>query len=180
MSNYEARRSWDNLTHDEGDSSKSSGQLIEEIGGTMVRRHIQRPPGTVRAHGRNLLQAPDRVLHLVLAGCILLFLAVPLLLYEASTGISLVRSQESPQVVSTWEQFDVQQQCIRDAITRAVPRNANVFVSPNQSQYDAGRLVELSTPWVKLVNDRDRATYSLKLVKGSECNGESIAVNVVR
>lgn len=146
----------------------------------MVRRHIQRHPGSIRAHWRQLLQAPDRVLYLVLAGCVLLLLAVPLLLYEATTGISLVRSQESTKVVSTWVQFDFQQQCIRDAIVRDVPRNASVFVNPNESEYNAGRLVELSTPWAKLVDNRNRATYSLKIVAGGQCSGESLAVKVIR
>jgi hypothetical protein len=107
-------------------------------------------------------------------------MATLLLLYEAESGVTLMASQEHSSVVSTWANFDVQQQCIRDAITSAVPRNANVFIAHNQSGFYAGQLVELSTPWATPVASRDRATYSLAIVGGIQCNGESLTVETIQ
>jgi hypothetical protein len=122
----------------------------------------------------------NQVLARVLAGCVALLVATLFLLYEATSGVTLMASQEHSSVVSTWANFDAQQQCIRDAITRAVPQNANVFIAPNQSGFSAGQLVELSTPWARPVANRERATYSLAIVQGTQCSGESLAVEAMR
>jgi hypothetical protein len=106
--------------------------------------------------------------------------ATLLLLYEAGSGVTLMASQEHSSVVSTWANFDAQQQCIRDAITRAVPHNANVFIAPKQSGFSAGQLVELSTPWARPVASREQAAYSLAIVRGTQCSGESLAVETIR
>ena len=71
----------------------------------------------------------NQVIARVLAGCVLFFVATLLLLYEAESGVTLMASQEHSSVVSTWANFDVQQQCIRDAITRAVPHDATVYIA---------------------------------------------------
>ena len=138
---------------------------------------IQCLPSSVRTYE---LMVSNQVLARVLAGCVLLFAATLLLLYEAASGVTLMASQEHSSVVSTWANFDSQQQCIRDAITRAVPQNASVFIAPNESGFYAGQLVELSTPWARPVVRRERATYSLAIVRGTQCNGESLAVEAIR
>jgi hypothetical protein len=116
----------------------------------------------------------------VLAGCVLLLAASLLFLYEAASGVSLMASQEHSSVVSTWAQFDEQQQCIRDAITRAVPEHSSVVIGSNQSGFYAGQLVELSTPWARPVGSGKGATYSLSIVRGTQCDGESLAVETIR
>ena len=42
-----------------------------------------------------------------------------------------------------------------------------------------GQLVELSTPWATPVASRNRASYSLAIVRGTQCNGESLAVETI-
>ena len=44
----------------------------------------------------------NQVLDRVLAGCVLLFIATPLLLYEAESGVTMMASQERSSVVPTW------------------------------------------------------------------------------
>jgi hypothetical protein len=147
--------------------SASESQLLEYVNGTTSIRTYE-------------LMISNQVLDRVAAGCVLLFIATGLLLYEAETGVTLMAGQERSSVVSTWNNFDVQQQCIRDAIIRAVPQNVNVFISHNQSGFYAGQLVELSTPWATPVASRNRASYSLAIVRGTQCNGESLAVETIR
>ena len=141
------------------------------------RQHIQCPSSNVRT---DELMVTNQVIARVLAGCVLFLIATLLLLYEAESGVTLMASQEHSSVVSTWANFDVQQQCIRDAITRAVPHDANVHIAQNQSGFYAGQLVELSTPWARPVASRERANYSLAIVRGTQCNGESLAVDPIR
>jgi hypothetical protein len=147
--------------------SASGSQVLEYVHGT----------SSIRTHE---LMVSNQVLDRVLAGCVLLFIATPLLLYEAESGVTMMASQERSSVLSTWANFDEQQQCIRGAITRAVPQNVKVFISQNQSGFYAGQLVELSTPWATPVASRNRASYSLAIVRGTQCNGESLAVETIR
>ena len=140
--------------------------MLEYVNGT----------SSIRTHE---LMVSNQVLDRVLAGCVLLFIATPLLLYEAESGVTMMASQERSSVLSTWANFDEQQQCIRGAITRAVPQNVKVFISQNQSGFYAGQLVAerlRATP----VASRNRASYSLAIVRGTQCNGESLAVETIR
>ena len=157
-------------------------------------REVRQLPGISRGHygaantpnvsrpasGHRSLMVSNQVIARVLAGCVLFFAATLLLLYEAASGVTLMASQEHSSVVSTWANFDAQQQCIRDAITRAVPQNATVFIATDQSGFYAGQLIELSTPWARPVASRERATYSLAIVRGTQCSGESLAVETIR
>ena len=122
----------------------------------------------------------DRTLAQVLAGGVLVLIATLLLLYEAQSGVSLMADQERSSSVSTWSTFDRQQQCVRSEIAHKVPEGATVFISGNQSGFNAGQLTELSTPWANPVENRDRADYSLNLVSGSQCEGESVVVVSLR
>jgi hypothetical protein len=145
----------------------------------MARHRFQSWSTGARRYERQLQTVPNKVLSRALAGCVLLCLAIPILLYEANNGVSLMVNQEKSPVISTWSQFDGQQQCIRNAIAREVPRDAHVFINRNQSQFLSGQLLELSTPWAKPVVDRNRATYSLTIVGGTQCSGESLVVRAV-
>jgi len=145
----------------------------------MGRLGGRRLSASLRAHKRQLLTVSNRVLYGVLAGCVLLVIAIPTLLYEANSGVTLMTSQERSSVVSAWAKFDAQQECIRQSITRGVPKNATVFVSPDQNEFLQGQLLELSTPWARPVTSRDQATYSLAIINGTRCDGESLEVTPI-
>lgn len=139
-------------------------------------RQGSRLAASFRAHERQILTVPNRVLFGVLAGLVLLVIAVPTLLYEASSGVTLMTNQERSSVVSTWAKFDAQQECIRQSIARSVPKDATVIVSQQQSGFLQGQLLELSTPWARPVARSDQAAYSLAIVDGTQCDGESLEV----
>ncbi len=147
--------------------------------GTMGRQGGRRLSASLRAHERQLLTVPNRVLYGVIAGCVLLVIAIPTLLYEANSGVTLMTNQETSSVVSTWAKFDAQQECIRRAITRSVPKDATIIVSRDQDEFLQGQLLELSTPWARPVSRRDQATYSLAIVGGTRCGGESLKVTPI-
>ena len=73
-----------------------------------------------------------------------------------------------------------QQQCLRDAITRAVPRGTRVLISQDQNTFLRLELAELSIPWVTPVDNMSQAAYEVVIVPGSECGGESLSAKAVR
>jgi hypothetical protein len=116
----------------------------------------------------------------IVAGCIMVVLAALILLHTTASGMSSIADQEKSSVVSKWRSFDTQQQCLRDAITRAVPRGSAVMISNDQSTFLRLELVELSIPWLTPVATQSEAAYTMRIVPGSQCGGESLSTETVR
>jgi len=116
----------------------------------------------------------------VLAGCVLVLVASVMLVHEAVSGVKSIANQQTASVVSRWAKFDAQQQCLRDAITRGVPRGSHFYISQGQQSFIAGQLAELSIPWATPVASRAQASYTLAIVPGSQCEGMSLTVQAIR
>jgi hypothetical protein len=116
----------------------------------------------------------------VFAGCVIVVLAVGLLLHVTASGMKSIADQEKSSIVSKWTAFDTQQECLRDAITRAVPRGTRVLISQDQNTFLRLELAELSIPWVTPVDNMSQAAYEVVIVPGSECGGESLSAKAVR
>ena len=108
------------------------------------------------------------------AGSVLVLLAVLMLLRVTVSGMSSIAEQQRAPVISKWEHFDAQQQCLRDAIMHAVPQGARVGIIPNESEFLVLELAELTTPWATPVPNGDKADYTLKIESGTECGDESL------
>jgi hypothetical protein len=102
------------------------------------------------------------------------------LFYFASTAVSLIASQQNSSALSTWSKFDAQQQCLRTAITREVPQGTRFYIPSDQGEWHTGELAELSIPWATPVVSRAQATYTLAIVPGSQCEGESLQVETTQ
>jgi hypothetical protein len=136
---------------------------------------LESEPAPVRAASSRVRSRRLRLL----AGCLLVVVAALILVHEAESGVRLIANQENTSVVSTWKTFDVQQQCLRDAITHRIPRGSRVHISSDQSAFQAGQLAELSIPWATPVVGGDHAAYRLAIVRGAQCDGEALDVQSI-
>ena len=90
--------------------------------------------------------------------------------HHAYSETTQIRNSAS---VSSWITFASQEQCILHSIRADLPEGATVYVH-DASAYDAALLEELSTPWVQLENKRGDAQWSVTLVNGSKCSGDTV------
>ncbi len=116
----------------------------------------------------------------VIAGLVLIAVAVVTLLFVAVPGVRITLNEQSPAVISNWTAFNAQQQCLREAITHAVPKGATVSISQLQNTFSGQELGELVIPWASPVENPSQAAYSLQIVNGNECGGSSLSVHALR
>lgn len=62
--------------------------------------------------------------------------------------------------------------CLERAVHRRVDRHDRVYVTPDV-QYGQ-RLVEMATPWARVVPDQARSTVVLRVAAGDECAGARV------
>jgi hypothetical protein len=139
--------------------------------------NVDAPVGTLRELMELRASSPS---WRVFAGCVIVVLAVGMLLHVTASGMTSIADQEKSSIVSKWTAFDTQQQCLRDAMTRAVPRGSRVLISQDQNTFLRLELAELSIPWVTPVDSRSQAAYEVVIVPGSECGGESLSAKAIR
>jgi hypothetical protein len=113
----------------------------------------------------------------VIAGLVLIAVAGVTLAAVAVPGVKTTVSEQSPAVMSNWAAFNARQQCLREAITHAVPKGATVSISQLQNTFSGQELGELVIPWARPVVDPNQAEFSLQIVSGSECLGSSLSVH---
>jgi hypothetical protein len=116
----------------------------------------------------------------VIAGLVLIGVAGVTLAVVAVPGVKTTVNEQSPAVISNWAGFNAKQQCLREAITHAVPKGATVFTSQTPNDFLVQELGELVIPWVHLAPAPDEAQFSLQIVNGNECDGSSLSVHALR
>jgi hypothetical protein len=115
----------------------------------------------------------------VIAGLVLIAVAAVTLAVVAVPGVKTTVNEQGRDVMSNWAAFNARQQCLRDAITHAVPKGATVSISQLQNTFSGQELGELVIPWARPVVDPNRAEFSLQVVSGTECEGSSLSVHAL-
>jgi hypothetical protein len=90
-------------------------------------------------------------------------------------GISATVNEQKSPTVATWTVFIQQQECVRNAIERQIPKGARIVIYDSNT-YNAQRLQELATGWAVPVNSPASASYQISLTAGTACEGEALWV----
>ena len=95
----------------------------------------------------------------------------------ANHGLDVTAAELSRKSVSSGTFVNTQQECIYHQIHSQLPKGATVYISG--TGYNEQRLVELTALWAVPQASPSRAKWTISIVPGKTCSGESLQIQRV-